>query len=214
MDLPVYDRSGNQVGTIQIDPADFGGAVNKQLLHDVVVMYQCNSRQGTVQTKNRAAVAGSGRKMYRQKGTGNARMGDKRTGKRRGGGMAHRKLPRDYSYTMPRRMVRTATRMALLSKFLDDEAKVIDQLSFDEPKTKDMARVLEALGLDGQSCLIATTAHDPNVWLSARNIDRVGVLPARDLNALELLRHKRLLITRDAINALKPQTAATPEATS
>src|SRR5437870_11247486 len=109
--LPVFDSAGSQVGSVELDPAEFGGEINRQLLHDVVVMYQANRRQGTVRTKNRAEVAGSGKKMYRQKGTGNARMGMKRTGKRVGGGMGHAKRPRDFSYTMPKKMLRAATRM-------------------------------------------------------------------------------------------------------
>lgn len=208
MEIPVFDMKGAQVGAVQLDPAEFGGEVNKQLLHDVVVMYQANHRQGTVRTKNRAEVAGSGRKMYRQKGTGNARMGDKRTGKRRGGGMAHAKRPRDYSYTMPKKMVRAATRMAILSKALDNEIKVIDQLSLAGPKTRDMVAVLGALGIAGESCLVALPRHDATVWLSARNIPRVGVAPASELNALSLLRHKHLLITRDAIESLRRSSPA------
>ncbi len=203
LNLPVFDRTGNQVGSMEIDPAEFGGTINRQLLHDVVVMYQANRRQGTVKTKNRGEVAGSGKKMYRQKGTGNARMGMKRTGKRVGGGHTHAKRPRDFSFTMPKKMVRAATRMALLSKFLDNEATVIDGLTVTEPKTKDVVAVLKALKLNGQSCLIAPAKHDATLWLSARNINRVKVTPAAELNALDLLAKKRLLITREALESLR-----------
>jgi large subunit ribosomal protein L4 len=203
LNLPVFDRTGNQVGSVEIDPAEFGGSVNRQLLHDVVVMYQANRRQGTVKTKSRGEIAGSGKKMYRQKGTGNARMGMKRTGKRVGGGHTHAKRPRDFSYSMPKKMVRTATRMALLSKFLDNEATVIDALAVSEPKTRDVAAVLRALKIQGESCLIASAKHDPALYLSARNIERVKVSPAAELNALDLLSRKRLLITRDALDALR-----------
>ena len=197
--LPVFNRAGTQVDSMEVDPAEFGGRVNRQLLHDVIVMYQANRRQGTVRTKSRADVAGSGKKMYRQKGTGNARMGMKRTGKRVGGGHTHAKRPRDFSYAMPKKMVRAATRMALLSKLLDNETTVVNELSFAEPRTRDMAAVLKALKLDGESCLIAPARHDTNLWKSARNIDRVKVSPAPELNALDLLTQKRLLITRDAL---------------
>jgi large subunit ribosomal protein L4 len=205
--FPVVDRSGNQVGSVEIDPAEFGGTVNRQLLHDVIVMYQANRRQGTVKTKSRADVAGSGKKMYRQKGTGNARMGMKRTGKRVGGGHTHAKRPRDFGFTMPKRMVRAATRMALLSKFLDDETTVIQDLSVAEPKTKTVADLLKTLKLDGQSCLIAPAKHDPSLYLSARNIERVKVSPAPELNALDLLSQKRLLITREALESLRGKQA-------
>jgi large subunit ribosomal protein L4 len=208
LNLPVVDRTGNQVGSIEIDPAEFGGAVNRQLLHDVIVMYNANLRQGTVKTKGRGEVAGSNKKMYRQKGTGNARMGMKRTGKRVGGGHTFGKKPRDFSYTMPRKMIRAATRMALLSKLVDNEATVIDALNIAEVKTRDVAGVLKALKLDGQSCLIASEKHDRTLWLSARNLPRVKVSPAAELNALDLLRQKRLLITREALESLRKQKAS------
>ena len=207
--LPVVDRTGSEVGSIEIDPAEFGGSINRQMLHDVVVMYRANRRQGTVRTKNRSEVAGSGKKMYRQKGTGNARMGMKRTGKRVGGGMGHAKRPRDFSYAMPKKMVRAATRMALLSKLLDNETTVIDGLSLSEPKTREMAAVLKALKLSGESCLISPAKYDSNLWLSARNIDRVKVAPAAELNALDLLSQKRLLITREALESLRPKNEKT-----
>ncbi len=201
--LPVFDRSGSQVGSLELDPAEFGGEINRQLLHDVVVMYQANLRQGTVRTKNRSEVAGSGKKMYRQKGTGNARMGAKRTGKRRGGGMAHAKRPRDFSYSMPKKMVRAATRMALLSKLLDNETTVVDGFGLGEPKTREVAAVLRALRVAGDSCLIAPARHDPVLWKSARNLPRVKVAPAAELNALDLLSQKRLVITREALELLR-----------
>ena len=209
LNLPIVDRAGNQVGSIEIDPAEFGGEVNRQLLHDVIVMYQANRRQGTVKTKNRGEVAGSNKKMYRQKGTGNARMGMKRTGKRVGGGHTHAKRPRDFGFTMPKKMIRAATRMAILSKLEDNEATVIDALNVTEPKTKEVATVLKALKLQGESCLIASAKHDPILVLSARNIDRVKVSPAAELNALDLLSQKRLLITREALEALRRKSAKT-----
>ena len=206
--LPVFDRTGSQIDSLEIDPAEFGGTINRQLLHDVIVMYRANQRQGTVRTKNRGVVAGSGKKMYRQKGTGNARMGTKRTGKRRGGGMAHAKRPRDYSYAMPKKMVRAATRMALLSKLIDNETTVVDGLKFAEPKTREMAAVLRALKLTGKSCLIAAADHDPVLWKSARNLAGVKVSPARSLNALDLLTQKQRLTTRGALESLRKGAAA------
>src|SRR5215210_8350728 len=126
--VPVYNRAGEKVAEESIDPADFGGKVNKQLLHDVVVMHQANRRVGTVNTRGRADVAGSGKKLFRQKGTGNARAGSKRTNKRKGGGVAFARRNRDYSYSMPKKAVRTAIRMAILSKFQDGQALIVDDL--------------------------------------------------------------------------------------
>src|SRR5689334_3783493 len=143
--IPVYDRTGQLLREEAIDPADFGGSVNKQLLHDVVRMHRANRRVGTVNTRGRADVAGSGKKLFRQKGTGNARAGSKRTNKRKGGGVAFARRNRDYRYTMPKKAVRTAIRMALLSKFQDGQALVLDGLALSQPKTKEVAKALRAI---------------------------------------------------------------------
>lgn len=201
--LPVVNPEGQQVSTVEIDPAEFGGQVNKQLLHDIVVMYQANQRVGTHSSKRRGEVVGSGKKLFRQKGTGNARVGARRTGKRRGGGATFGPKPRDYSYALPKKARRLATRMGLLSKFQDSEAVIVDGLSLAEPKTKQVTKLLTALGLAGETCLISTDGVDRNVYLSARNIEGVDILPAHQLNAFALLRHKRLLLTRQALESLR-----------
>src|SRR6202521_5419785 len=127
--LKVYNRAGEQTGTVEVDPAEFGGSVNKQLLHDVVVMHLANQRAGTHSTLRRGEVAGSTKKLFRQKGTGNARVGPRRTNKRKGGGTAKGPKPRDYEYHLPKKAVRAATRMALLSKFQAQEAIIVDELN-------------------------------------------------------------------------------------
>jgi large subunit ribosomal protein L4 len=201
--LTIYDRTGKEVGQYSLDPQDFAPRINQQLLHDVVVMYQANQRQGSHRTKTRGEVAGSTKKMYRQKGTGNARAGSKRSGIRRGGGHIFARRPRDYSYRLPRKATQLATRMALASKVRDNQLVVIDELQFSAPATKEMAGVLKALGLQGGSTLIATAEHDANVYKSARNIDRVDVLPVSDLNALSVLMPDRILVTRQALDQLR-----------
>src|SRR5215831_18009833 len=128
LSLNVVNRQGDPVGTVDIDPAEFGGKINKQLLHDVVVQHLANQRAGTHSTKRRGEVAGSTKKLFRQKGTGNARVGPRRTNKRRGGGTAKGPKPRDYEYHMPKKAVRAATRMAILSKLKDQETVVVDEL--------------------------------------------------------------------------------------
>src|SRR3989442_8676567 len=143
--LTVYNRQGESVGTVEVDPAEFGGKINKQLLHDVVLMYLANQRAGTHSTLRRGEVAGSTKKLFRQKGTGNARVGTRRTNKRRGGGTAKGPKPRDYEYHLPKKAVRAATRMAILSKFQDQEAVIVDDFNLPEAKTKEMAGILKAL---------------------------------------------------------------------
>jgi large subunit ribosomal protein L4 len=206
--LPVYDRSGKEVGRYEIAATDLAPSINKQLLHDAVVMYQANQRQGTFRTKTRGEVAGSTKKMYRQKGTGNARAGSRRTNIRVGGGHAFAKRPRDFSYRLPRKALQLATRMAVASKIESNSLVVIDDIQLSAPKTKDMAGILKALQLEGQSTLVATNGYDVNVYKSTRNIDRVTISPVAELNALSVLKPKRLLVTRAALDALKNKTAA------
>jgi large subunit ribosomal protein L4 len=205
--LSIFDRRGKKVGTYEIDPAELAPRVNRQLLHDVVVMYQANHRQGTAKTKSRGEVSGSTKKMYRQKGTGNARAGSRRSGLRRGGGHIFARKPRDYAYRLPKKAVRLATRMAIASKLIDNNVVVIDQLSFDKPTTKDMAAVLEALGLSGSTTLVTTAEHDPNVYKSARNIAGVTVLPVADLNALSVLTPRRMLVTQAALDVMRTRAS-------
>lgn len=209
--LPVYDESGSEVGTYEIDTAQIADRVNKQLLHDAVVMYQANQRQGSHCAKTRGEVSGSTKKMYRQKGTGNARAGSKRTNVRRGGGVARTIKPRDYSYRLNRKAIRLATRMAIRSKIDDGEVVVVDQLSFDEPKTSRMAGVLKSLGLNGVTTLVATAGLDGVVYKSGRNISGVSVQPVRELNALSVLKPKRVLVTREALDRIKEGTFAAAE---
>src|SRR6202011_719212 len=172
--LNVYNRQGDAVGTVEVDPAEFGGTINKQLLHDVVIQHLANQRAGTHSTLRRGEVSGSTKKLFRQKGTGNARVGTRRTNKRRGGGTAKGPNPRDYEYHLPKKAVRAATRMALLSKLQDQETVVVDELKLPEIKTKQVADVLRALNLEGVTCLISLGAtdidEDKRVYKSARNI--------------------------------------------
>jgi large subunit ribosomal protein L4 len=203
LSLNVMNRQGDSVGKVDIDPAEFGGTINRQLLHDVVLMYLANQRAGTHSTLRRGEVAGSTKKLFRQKGTGNARVGTRRTNKRRGGGTAKGPKPRDYEYHLPKKAVRAATRMAVLSKLQDQEALIIDDLSVNEIRTKQVADILKALKLNGTTCLIGTAGLDDKVYRSARNIRGVEVLPATQFNAYMVLKQKRLLLTRAALDELR-----------
>jgi large subunit ribosomal protein L4 len=227
LSVPVFNISGEKVGEESIDPADFGGEVNKQLLHDVVLMHLANRRVGTVNTRGRADVAGSGKKLFRQKGTGNARAGSKRTNKRKGGGVAFARRNRDYSYSLPKRAIRAAIRMAILSKFQDGQAIVLDGLALgDTPKTRPVVEALRAITrpdlgehevettgeskaaarrrtLDGRTILFGIPNHDPVLHRSARNIEGVEVAPVAEFNTYDVLKQRYLILTREALAALK-----------
>jgi len=201
--LPIHNQSGEEVGRCEFPQSELALSVNKQLLHDVVVMYEANRRVGTVKTRSRGMVRGSTRKLFRQKGTGRARAGASRTPVRRGGGHAFGKVPLDWSYRLPKKAIRLATRMALLSKFLDDQVAVLDQLSLAEPKTKVVAEIFDSLGLADTSCLLVVERHDPLVARSARNIPQVWVSSASDLNAYSLLHQRQLVVTMAALDGLR-----------
>lgn len=205
--LPVYNRQGEQVGNYEIDPAEFATRINKQLLHDAVVMYQANRRQGTAKTKTRSEVVGSTQKMYRQKGTGRARAGSRRTNIRRGGGRAHPKVPMDWSYRLPKKALRLATRMALASRIADGEVLLLDELTFAQPKTRDAARMLEALQLQGQGVLVVLAEYDVNAYKSLRNLPKLEVLPVSELNAYALLRPRRVVMTKAAMDLARQRLA-------
>ncbi len=203
MNLAVYDMNGKQVGSYEIDPAELAPEINKQLLHDAVVMYQANARQGTQKTKTRAEVAGSTKKLFRQKGTGNARAGGRRSGTRRGGGHIFAKRPRDFGWRMPRKALRSATRMALASRLADDEVKLIDGVSLDAPKTSVVSKMLASLGLGDQTVLLSPEKHDGVLWKSARNIAGMSVSPVAELNAWSILRPRTVVMTTGAIDAFR-----------
>ena len=206
--LPVYDLSGNKVGDYEIDPAAIAPKISKQLLHDVVVMYLANQRQGSNKTKTRGEVAGSTKKLYKQKGTGNARAGARRTPVRRGGGHANARQPRSYYYRLPRKAVQAATRMAIAAKISSGSVVVVDQIKMEAPKTKVLAGAFKALGLEGQTKTLALGGLDRHVYLSGRNIQGCTVSPVSDLNALIVLRPRKLVVTREALDWLKTRATA------
>lgn len=211
---PIMNQSGAEVGKYEFDPSDLAPGINKQLLHDVVVMYEANKRVGTMRTKSRGMVSGSTRKLFRQKGTGRARAGAVRTPVRRGGGHAFGKKPRDFSYRLPRKAVKMATRMALLSKFQDEQATVLDALSLSEPKTSVAAKMFADMKLDSGRCLLVIRDYDAVILKSVRNLPNVQLAKASDINAYDLLHQKNLVITKDAIDAIRARDTATATATA
>ena len=204
--VPVLNRQGETVETLSIDPVEFGGKISPRLMHEAVLQFLANQRAGTHSTLRRGEVAGSTKKLFRQKGTGNARVGNKRTNKRRGGGTSKGPKPRDYEYHMPKKAVRSATRMAILSKFRDGEAIVVDDLAMAGPKTKEFAALLKALNVTGKTVLVGTVEGDQNVYKSARNIEGVRVLPAGEFNTYMVLRQKRLVLSKAAFELLREKS--------
>lgn len=207
--LKVMNVSGDPVGAVEIDPQELGGKINKQLLHETVLMYLANQRSGTHSTLRRGEVAGSTKKLFRQKGTGRARAGTRRTNKRRGGGTAKGPKPRDYEYHLPKKAVRAALKMALLSKFQDQETIVLDELKLPEIKTRFIAEIFDNLELGNSSCLLGLGAGDideaKTIYKSARNIKGLEVLPTTQFNAYGVLKPKRLVLTKTALAELCPK---------
>ena len=203
IDLAVYNKEGQEVDSLKIDESAFGGRVRFPLLKQAIVMYQANKRVGTATTKDRGMVAGSGRKLYRQKGTGNARVGNRRTGKRVGGGVTFAKSVRSFRKRMPKKQRRLARDSALLAKLLSNNVVVVDGLEFEKPHTDDFINIMSNLKIQSKdSCLVTISDFDDNLYRSAKNIPKVSVMPVAELNAGDICNHRKMLITKDAFLSL------------
>jgi large subunit ribosomal protein L4 len=216
IEVPILNIAGTEVGKFQVDEALLGSVVRPALLKQAIVRHHANQRQGTVKTKTRAEVEGSTKKLYAQKGTGNARRGSIRTNVMKGGGNAFGKLPRDFRQDMPLKQRRLARNNALLSKILSNNLKILDVFTVSAPKTKEVFKVLQTLNSE-RSVLIATQGIDRNLWLSARNIHKAIIKPAADVNAYDILSKRTMIMTKgaleDVLKSLKSgKTAATEPA--
>ncbi len=198
MQVPVYNTVGEVIKNIEISNAVFAVPFNEPLVHQALVKQRADMRQGTADTKTRGEVAGSRKKLFAQKHTGEARAGDRRSPTRRHGGVAFGPHPRDYTKAMPKKMRQSALRCMLSSKAGDGSLKVLEQLNFEAPKTKEMIKVLDALKLES-TALIVTARSEQNVVKSARNIPGIKTLPANILNVFDLLSHQALVMTEDAV---------------
>lgn len=198
MQIPVYNTSGEEVRQIEVSDAVFAVPFNEAIVHQVMVGQQANARQGTASTKTRGNVRGSTRKLYRQKGTGYARAGSKKSPLRIGGGITFGPHPRDYRQELPKKMRRLALKCVLSAKAADGELKVLEEWDFAEPKTRKMAEALMALGA-ASSALIVMPGPDENVIKSARNLKKIKTLPANVISVNEILSYKNLLMTEAAV---------------
>lgn len=202
MQVPVYNLTGEVVEHIEVSDGVFAVPFNQAVVHQAMVRQHANARQGTASTKTRSEVSGSSGKMFRQKGTGLARAGSRRSPLRRGGGITFGPRPRSYRQAMPKKMRQLALRCVLSAKIGDEELMILEQLKLEEPKTKEMARILAALGVDS-SALIVTVEPEESVVKSARNLAGIKTLPANLLNVVDILSHKRLLMTVAAIRMVE-----------
>ncbi len=202
MDVPVLNKQGIEVGKLTIDEKSLGEVVQPALLKQAYVRYHANTRQGSSRTKNRREVSGSTRKIYKQKGTGNARHGDRKVNLMRGGGHAHSKkrTREDYRLDMPKKMRRKANRNALLAKLIDNEVRIIDDISMAAAKTKDLVAFLAAIKVD-KSALLAVPVDAETTRLAARNLDGVKLCRCDQLNAFDLLNHRYLVIAKKDLQA-------------
>lgn len=207
LEVPVFDESGKQIASEQIDEASLGGELNAALLKQAVVMYHANQRQGHAVQKTRGEVEGSTRKLYKQKGTGHARRGPIRSPIMRGGGRAFAKRVRDFRQDMPKKMRRLARNQAILAKIKGAAAAIIDGLTFDQPKTSRFFKMLRSINAD-RGCTFATAGLNPIIYRSGRNIPRTRVLDVAELNAFDILRLPKLVFTREAFAAFRSSLAA------
>lgn len=207
IEIPVHNQKGERVDTLQLDEAVLGGQVRAALLKQAYVRMHANQRQGSAATRNRSRVEGSTRKLYRQKGTGNARRGAIRTNLMRGGGVAFAKRPRSWRQDMPHRMRKLANRNALLAKALDGELKVVDKFSFNKPSTSAFTKLLKALSID-RSCLLALADIRTPTALAARNVADLSITPVDNLNVFDLLNHRYVLVEKAALSAYMDKAGA------
>lgn len=196
--LAIFREDGSQQGELEVNTSLLGESPNLALIKQAVVMYQANLRQGTHKTKTRAEIAGSNKKMWKQKGTGRARVGTFKVPHWRGGGMAFALIPREYRLNMPKKAREAALRSALLAKILDKEVIVVDGIHFDKPQTKRAGKMLNTLKLNG-SVVYASAGYNKDLSLSFRNLEKARITPVSDLNTLDVMNCKHLLIDKSGL---------------
>lgn len=200
--VTLFNMQGEAIGDVELNDQIFGVEVSDASMHRVVKMHLANRRQGNASVKDRSAVRGGGRKPWRQKGTGRSRHGSTRSPIWVGGGVTFGPIPRDFSYRLPKKVRRLALKSALTSKVRDGELIVVDALTFAEPKTQEMVKVLQNLKA-GEKVLLVTAGVEPNVIKSARNIPGVKTIPANQLNVYDILYYHNLLVTQDALTRVE-----------
>jgi len=204
MELPLYNSKGDEAGTVSVDPDLFGGKVKLRLLAEAVVIYQNHRRRGTASAKDLTTIAGSHKKLWRQKGSGRARIGHKRSGHRTGGAAIFGPKPRDYNCAMPQKARRAALDSALLEKFISGNTKIVENISLAQPKTREMAKLLNKLDVH-RTFLLGMAAPDEMIQRAVRNIAGASLAQVGGFNALDVAKPRCLLLTKDALDALVAQ---------
>ena len=195
--VAVLNMEGKEVGTIELSDAVFGVEINQHLVHMAVVQHLANKRQGTQKAKTRGEVSGGGRKPWRQKGTGHARQGSTRSPQWKGGGMVFAPVPRDYSFKINKKEKRAALKSALTSKVQDSNLIVVDELKFDEIKTKNFVAVMNNLKVE--KGLVVIEGNDSKVVLSARNLPTIDTIQADEINVYDIMKAKKVVLTKNAV---------------
>jgi len=206
VDIPTYRWEDGSVEPVSVDESEFGDKIKWRLLREAVLMYEANRRVGTHCAKTRAEIKGTTAKPWRQKGTGRARAGTRKSPIWRGGGVTHGPRPRDYSYSLPRKSLTVALKSAMLGKLRDEEVCGIDAISLEEPRTKKLAEVLSALQISGSSLIVLPEA-DPVAHKSGRNLARCEVRIASDVNAYDVIRASKVVLVGDALTRLKERVS-------
>ncbi|MDO5701775.1 MAG: 50S ribosomal protein L4 [Lachnospiraceae bacterium] len=199
--VSVYNMEGQNIGTMELSDAVFAAPIKENLVHQAVVQYLANKRQGTQKAKTRAEVSGGGIKPWRQKGTGHARQGSIRAPQWRHGGVVFAPVPRDYSFKMNKKEKQAAIRSALSAKLKEEDLIVLSSLTFEEPKTKNMARVMKNIG--AEKAYVVLGGADRNVFLSTRNLQDVRLSHAGALSVYDIMKYKKLVLTQDAVKAIE-----------
>ena len=210
LEAPIYNTAGEQIDTLKIDEEVFGGEIKYDLIKQAVTIYHKNSKQGSAKTKSRSETAYTGKKLFRQKGTGSARRGSKSDPLLRGGGHTFAKTPGKSNSKMPQKMRQAALKSAILAKLLGEDLKIVDGLKIDEPKTSEMAKILKNLGIN-RSCLLALAENDKNIYLSSRNIPKFTVDKVVDLNAWEVVKNMKMIATVEAMEMLSGKAKSNEE---
>ena len=200
--VKLFDQTGKEVSTVELNDAIFGIEPNESVVFDVVISQRASLRQGTHAVKNRSAVSGGGRKPWRQKGTGRARQGSIRSPQWRGGGIVFGPTPRSYSYKLPRKVRRLAIKSVLSQKVIDNDLVVVDAFNFDAPKTKEFAEVLNKLDVNTKALVVLEEGND-FAALSARNLPNVTVVPAEGINVLDVVGNQKLILTQAALSKIE-----------